>query len=161
MSSYDSAQASIIFDRWITQAGENIDEWGLQDEETLLLAIQEELGELTQPHLEAEHEGGDPERVGEELDDLGALLLQLHKRRKRRDVDTGISHRLGPHTVPRVECGKCGTEHHIDATTGEFQGRCRNCYGFLRRPTEAEQEQFTDFLVWNSRHYDAERGGAA
>ncbi len=73
----------VLFDRWMGMASENIEEWGLQDEETLLLAIQEELGELTQAHLEARAEGGDPARVDEELDDLGALLLQLHERRQR------------------------------------------------------------------------------
>lgn len=74
---------SALFDRWMGQASENIDKWGLQDEETLLLAIQEELGELTQAHLEARAEGGDPERVDEELDDLGALLIQLHEARQK------------------------------------------------------------------------------
>lgn len=64
-------------------AAENIDEWGYQNEETLLLALQEELGELTQAYLEARSEGGDPERVDEELDDLGALLIQVHEVRNR------------------------------------------------------------------------------
>lgn len=73
---------SVLFDRWMGKASENIEEWGLQDEETLLLAIQEELGELTQAHLEARAEGGDPERIDEELDDLGALLIQLHEARE-------------------------------------------------------------------------------
>lgn len=65
------------------KATENIEEWGLQDQQTLLLAIQEELGELTQAHLEARAEGGDPARVDEELNDLGALLIQLHERRQK------------------------------------------------------------------------------
>ena len=64
---------------------------------------------------------------------------------------TGV--RLGPHQIPLIECGKCGHEHHIDSATGEYQGRCTNCYGFLRRPTEAEQQQFTEFYVWNSEWY--------
>lgn len=74
--------SSTQFSRWMGQAAENIDEWGLQDEETLLLAIQEEVGELTQAHLEARSEGGDPARIDEELDDLGALLIQLHEQRQ-------------------------------------------------------------------------------
>jgi len=74
--------SSVVFDRWVGKASENIDEWGLQDEETLLLAIQEELGELTQAHLEARAEGGDPARIDDELDDLGALLLQFHEARE-------------------------------------------------------------------------------
>lgn len=79
--------SSSLFDRWMGKASENIDKWGLQKEETLLLAIQEELGELTQAHLEARHEDGDPARVGEELDDLGALLLQLHERTENTGGD--------------------------------------------------------------------------
>lgn len=72
------------------------------------------------------------------------------------EIDGRFNTRLGPHRVPTIECGKCGTEHHYDAAIGEYQGRCRECYGFLRRPTEAEHEKFTDFLVWNSRHLNAE-----
>lgn len=71
-----------VFDRWTGKASENIEEWGLQSQETLLLAIQEEVGELAQAHLEARAEGGDPERIDAELDDLGALLIQLHERRQ-------------------------------------------------------------------------------
>lgn len=61
--------------------------------------------------------------------------------------------RLGPHRVPRIACGKCGTEHHYDARGGH----CRECFGFLRAATLEEHEQFTDFLVWNSRHRERER----
>lgn len=64
---------------------------------------------------------------------------------------------LGPHRVPRIECGKCGHEHHIDAATTEFQGRCSDCYGFLRRPTEAEKRRFYDFMDWKARHQEAGR----
>jgi len=71
-------------DRWMGKASENIEEWGLQDEETLLLAIQEELGELTRAVLEARYEGGDERAIDEELDDLGALLIQFDERRRRR-----------------------------------------------------------------------------
>jgi NTP pyrophosphatase (non-canonical NTP hydrolase) len=70
-----------LFASWLHKADQNVEKWGLQGEETLLLAMQEELGELTQAHLEARKEDGDPERVDEELDDLGALLLQLHMAR--------------------------------------------------------------------------------
>lgn len=75
--------SSAQFDRWMGQAAENIEEWGYQDEETLLLALQEELGELTQAFLEARAEDGDPKAVDEELDDLGASLLQFHEVRNR------------------------------------------------------------------------------
>jgi len=86
-----SEPSSALFDRWMGKARDNIDQWGLQDEETLLLAIQEELGELTQAHLEARSEGGDPARVDEELDDLGALLLQIHEAREVRAAAAGKS----------------------------------------------------------------------
>lgn len=68
----------------------------------------------------------------------------------------GTGHRLGPHEPPYIACGKCGTEHHYDVAHGEYQGRCHECSGYLRRPTEVEHELFTEFLVWNSLHLDAE-----
>ena len=64
-------------DEWKHQAEQNLDKWGIQSVETLLLAMQEEMGELTQAHLEARSENGDPDRVGDELVDLGALCYQL------------------------------------------------------------------------------------
>lgn len=66
--------------------------------------------------------------------------------------------RLGPHKVPRITCGKCGTSHHYDIAIGEYQGQCHECGGYLRRPTEEEHEQFTDFLVWNANHLEREWG---
>ncbi|MCF2165390.1 hypothetical protein [Halobacterium salinarum] len=71
--------------------------------------------------------------------------------------------RLGPHRVPRIACGKCGHEHHIDATTGEHQGRCSECWAFLRRPTNEETKKFSDFMDWKARHAerDADYGGMA
>ena len=62
---------------WAEQAAGNVDRWGDQSVETLLLATQEELGELAQAHLEARDEDGDRERVADELDDLAALTFQL------------------------------------------------------------------------------------
>lgn len=62
---------------WIDKAEENIDEWGVQDIDTLLLAMQEEMGELTQAYLEYSAEDGDGERIPKELADLGALCFQL------------------------------------------------------------------------------------
>lgn len=69
-------------DECARKADENIEEWGLQDERTLLLAMQEELGELTQAVLEADEEDGDPDRIDEELSDLGALLMQMEATRE-------------------------------------------------------------------------------
>lgn len=65
--------------------------------------------------------------------------------------------RHGPHQPPYITCRNCGTEHHYDAVTGEYQGQCRQCYAYLRRPTEAEHKQFTEFLAWNSSHMERER----
>lgn len=76
--------AIMEFGYWRDKAEENVNEWGLQDEETLLLAMQEELGEMTRAHLEAVHEDGDPARLAAELDDLGALCMQLRWRLENR-----------------------------------------------------------------------------
>lgn len=70
--------------------------------------------------------------------------------------ETSVLRSWGPQTVPRIECGKCETEHHIDAADGEFIGHCRECWAFLRRPTEKERRRFTDFIAWKSAWMDAE-----
>jgi len=68
-------------------------------------------------------------------------------------------HRLGPHRPPRIECGKCGEEHHYDHALREdgMPGICPTCSAFLREPTEAEHEQFTAFLAWNTKHQERDR----
>lgn len=72
---------------WKDKAKRNIKKWGLQSEETLLLAMMEELGELTQAFLKYKHT--DPiepdetdiqiklNRIKSELSDLMALGYQL------------------------------------------------------------------------------------
>ncbi len=62
---------------WREKAQENIEEWGKQDPETLLLAAQEELGELSRAYLESNYEDGGFAETQEELDDLAALMFQL------------------------------------------------------------------------------------
>ncbi|SMO81405.1 hypothetical protein [Halorubrum cibi] len=66
-----------VTDRWEEKAEENVEEWGEQSLETLLLAAQEELGELTQATLEYREEDGYYGPIFDEIDDLGALLIQL------------------------------------------------------------------------------------
>ena len=51
--------------------------WGKQDPATLIIAMTEELGEIAQAHLQAQHEGGDKERIVDEALDLAPLCLQL------------------------------------------------------------------------------------
>lgn len=62
---------------WERRAVENEEKWGIQHPEELLSAISEEVGEIEQAYLEATHEGGDPQEVQGEVDDLGPLLMQL------------------------------------------------------------------------------------
>lgn len=69
-----------VYGMWAEKAEENIEEWGVQEIDTLLLAMQEELGELTQAYLEHQAEGGDFEDIGRELDDLVPLCIQLRRR---------------------------------------------------------------------------------
>jgi NTP pyrophosphatase (non-canonical NTP hydrolase) len=64
-------------EEWRDKAEENVEEWGTQTPAEILLAMQEELGELTQAVLEADYESEPAERAEDELDDLGALLFQL------------------------------------------------------------------------------------
>ncbi|MHB9286773.1 hypothetical protein ACKVMT_07005 [Halobacteriales archaeon Cl-PHB] len=65
---------------WVEKAEENVEEWGLQEIDTLLLAMQEEQGELSQAYLESEYENGNAARIASELDDLAALCVQLRWR---------------------------------------------------------------------------------
>lgn len=78
--------------QWAKRAGENVDKWGEQDLETLLLAAQEELGELTQAVLEARAENGDPERIVEEIVDLAALLFQIRWTVAWQNLQTDTDH---------------------------------------------------------------------
>lgn len=73
-------QTKIELSYWLEKAEENVEEWGLQEIETLLLAMQEEQGELSQAYLESEYEDGDAARIASELDDLAALCIQLRWR---------------------------------------------------------------------------------
>ena len=86
-----------VAEEWAEQAGENIEKWGEQDLETLLLAAQEELGELTQATLEARAEDGDPDRIVSELNDLAALMFQIRWTVAWRNVqpDTDRSEKHG------------------------------------------------------------------
>lgn len=76
----NQASAKLELAYWSEKAAENVEEWGLQDVETLLLAMQEEQGELAQAYLEAMYEDGEMARVASELDDLAALCIQLRWR---------------------------------------------------------------------------------
>lgn len=66
-----------LADSWEAKAEENVEEWGEQSIETLLLALQEELGEVTQAVLEHREEDRNYGPIFEEIDDIGALLFQL------------------------------------------------------------------------------------
>ena len=63
---------------WEDTATKNVDIWGRQDMDTLLLAMQEELGELTRAYLQWTHEDGEPRPVADELHDLAPLLFQFY-----------------------------------------------------------------------------------
>jgi len=62
------------------KALENIDKWGFQDIETLLLALMEEVGEVSQAWLKYKHEHGALHRVIDEVRDTMPLLLQITER---------------------------------------------------------------------------------
>ena len=67
----------MLAEHWREKASENVENWGTQHPETLLVAITEEVGELSQAYLEATYEDGEPPDVHAEIDDLVALLIQL------------------------------------------------------------------------------------
>ena len=59
----------------------NLEKWGLQTMNELLLATMEELGELTRAYLRQRYEHGDQKEIDDELDDLAALIFQMKLRR--------------------------------------------------------------------------------
>jgi len=65
------------------QAEVNMAKWGLQDVETLGLAVAEECGEVCQAILQARDENGDRERIWHEAVDLAALCVQVIVRTRR------------------------------------------------------------------------------
>jgi len=74
----DRHNSDVLVQRWRRKAAENKEQWGDQSVETLLLATQEELGELSQALLEYRDEDGVYSPLFDELDDLGPLLIQLY-----------------------------------------------------------------------------------
>jgi len=68
---------SEILSRIGLRADHNLARWGKQDVPTLIMAMVEELGEISQAHLQAIAEGGDPWRVIDEALDLAPLCVQL------------------------------------------------------------------------------------
>ena len=67
-----------VWMEWIARkAGKNLDKWGVQDFETLGLAVAEEAGELAQAILQNKHEGGERGRITHEALDLAALCVQV------------------------------------------------------------------------------------
>jgi NTP pyrophosphatase (non-canonical NTP hydrolase) len=63
---------------WINRrVAKNLDKWGVQDFETLGLAVAEEAGELAQAILQARDEGGERGRISHEAIDLAALCVQV------------------------------------------------------------------------------------
>ena len=66
------------------RATRNVEKWGPQDFVSLGLAVCEEAGELAQAILQAQHEGGAPERIKDEAVDLGALCIQVVERYEER-----------------------------------------------------------------------------
>ena len=63
---------------WINRrVAKNLDKWGVQDFETLGLAVCEEAGELAQAILQNKHENGERVRITQEALDLAALCVQV------------------------------------------------------------------------------------
>lgn len=61
----------------IEKTKNNIAKWGIQPNDILLLAMMEELGELSQAYLHFKYENGQYGRIKEELYDLIALTFAM------------------------------------------------------------------------------------
>ena len=78
------------FEAWISasiarRVALNLEKWGVQDVETLGLAVCEEAGELAQAILQARFEGGARGRISQEAIDLAALCVQVLVTMKETD----------------------------------------------------------------------------
>ena len=62
---------------FVMQAHRNVRKWGVQDVETLGLAVSSEAGELAQAILQHKNENGDRDQIRHEAVDLGALCVQV------------------------------------------------------------------------------------
>lgn len=116
--------------RWGRRAEDNIDTWGQQDLDTLLIATQEKLGELVQAVLEARAEDGDTRNIQTELDDLAALMFQLQWALEVRDSDGEL---WCPGCEEPVETAIVGTSPHIDTRQPVDQIECKQCGGVYDR----------------------------
>lgn len=74
----EQALSSAVVSRWVAHAAENTGTANDKEPEQLLLAMQQQLGEVTET-IVRNNAGDDGPRVGDELDKLGGLLLQLHE----------------------------------------------------------------------------------
>lgn len=63
---------------WEEKARENVEDWGQQEREIILLCMQEELGELTREVLKSSNADPRRKRTEAELDDLAALMFQFY-----------------------------------------------------------------------------------
>lgn len=95
---YDESEdvANFVMDDAAKKSRRNVDKWGLQDDETLHLAMIEELGEIAQAHLQARHEDGDEKRIVAEIDDLAALCIQRLARWSEDQLDAAEPIQIGP-----------------------------------------------------------------
>lgn len=121
--------AELMSARIFTQATKNTEKWGVQDVPDLILAMLEELGEISQAHLQAEHEGGDPGRIYEEAKDLGALCLQLGALLREPDYCHGCNNHVDKHTC---HCGESPEGHGRTADHSFVPMGC-TC-GYAKKP---------------------------
>jgi len=95
---------------WISRkAGENLDKWGVQDFETLGLAVCEEAGELAQAILQNKHEDGKRGRISHEALDLAALCVQVLVTMSRKHGAENVWNALFKQRSPNAR-------HHAEAT---------------------------------------------
>ena len=92
------------WERWVSKACANAAKWGDQNINDLILAIVEEVGELSQAFLQHRYEDQPKERIWEELDDLAPLIIQLRSLYYHHYLDTL------PVPRPCAECNATGED---------------------------------------------------
>ena len=113
---------------WINRrVAKNLDKWGVQDFETLGLAVAEEAGELAQAILQARYENGERGRIGEEAIDLAALCVQVL-----------VSALFAEESNARLEADvRCGLVHCSAVTSNR-----KDFVPFLQQLTPSQRAEF-------------------
>lgn len=124
----------------------NVAKWGIQDFETLGLAVCEEAGELAQAILQHKYEGGERGRISSEALDLAALCIQvlitMVQNHGTENIMKGLSELMKE--------GSVSDHNHTCARCGNYDSPKNMCKVFPLT-TPAQMSAIKDCITWRER----------